>query len=81
MPSDLQQRIALLMRQERERQSARWSAEHDRQHEDYEWLGLIARYAARGEYVKAGALCMAAEEARRAALEGAPDATGAVDSG
>lgn len=51
---------------ERLRQMTRWSAEHDKLHEGFEWLGLIATYAANGRYIAAAALCEAAEEAKRA---------------
>lgn len=49
---------------ERLRQLREWTPDHDRSHELFEWVGLIAMYASRGEYVKAGALCVAAEQAR-----------------
>lgn len=45
-------------------QSSKWSLEHDMTHENFEWLGLIAQYAAHGEYVKAAALCISAEIAQ-----------------
>ncbi len=50
---------------ERDYQRGRWGEVHDAQHSNFEWLGLIAQHAAAGQYIKAAALCIAAEEARR----------------
>ena len=54
---------------ERDYQRGRWGDVHDAKHNIFEWVGLIAQYAAAGRYVQAAALCVAAEEALRAAAE------------
>ena len=51
------------VRIERERQKEKWLASHDKQHESFEWVGLIATYASQGRYVEAAALAVAALEA------------------
>ena len=66
--SDETRNILHCIAEERGRQAERWGNEHDDHHEGFEWLGLIARYAAAGEYVKAAAVAVAAEEARHRAL-------------
>jgi len=43
------------------KQEERWGLDHDRQHERFEWLGLIAEYAAKGQFIDAAALCFSAE--------------------
>lgn len=50
----------------RRRQREKWGLDHDRQHEPWEWLGLITQYAAAGRYADAAALCVAASLAERA---------------
>ena len=51
------------VKNEREHQKERWSAAHDLDHLPFEWLGLIASYAAKQQYTEAAALCIAAMEA------------------
>lgn len=53
-----------LVRHERNNQKARWSTFHDRHHERFEWVGLIATYAAEGRFKEAAALAVAAMEAQ-----------------
>lgn len=65
--SDYQRRVlseGVLKRVQAERSSQRkkWSSEHDQAHKPWEWLGLITIYAAAGQYVKAAAICVAAQE-------------------
>jgi hypothetical protein len=40
-----------------------YDADHDAAHEQHEWVGLIAMYASAGDWIKVGALAIAAEEA------------------
>jgi hypothetical protein len=61
---------------EREKQAQRWPLTHDVQHEIFEWVGLIATYAAAGRFIEAGALCVAAIEAGKdATLKWQPETT------
>ncbi len=59
------QAYADLMVSERMRQQdiEGYTAEHDAQHEQHEWVGLMAMYASAGDWTKAGALAIAADEA------------------
>mgnify|MGYP003393704891 CR=1 FL=1 len=57
---DAEDLIILRIEAIRTKQRGRWSLEHDRRHEPWEWLGLIATYAAAGRYEDAAALCVAA---------------------
>jgi len=42
------------------RQRQKYTEEHDKNHQSWEWLGLITQYAAAGRYADAAALCIAA---------------------
>jgi len=48
----------------RVKQRERWGAAHDETHERFEWVGLIAVYAAQGRWTDVAALAIAAEEAK-----------------
>src|SRR3990167_10440553 len=57
---DTEDMVLMQVQAIRRKQRANYSAGHDRQHEAWEWLGLIATYAAAGRFADAAALCVAA---------------------
>lgn len=75
--SERRARFAALVFQERNKQEAKWGAEHDRTHTRLEWAGLLTSYASdvwrsktpRHALVQLAALCLAVLEA----LDADPD--------
>lgn len=57
---DTEDMVLMQVQAIRRKQRANYSAQHDRQHEPWEWLGLIATYAAAARFADAAALCVAA---------------------
>lgn len=47
-----------------------YTAAHDAQHEQHEWVGLVAMHASAGEWIEAAALAIAAQQAEDAARRG-----------
>jgi len=57
---DAEDMVLMQVQAIRRKQRANYSAQHDRRHEPWEWLGLIASYAAAARFADAAALCVAA---------------------